>query len=163
MAGLSVYERMEQRFACRVRDGGVGIDMPTVLADADVVVELCSFLKHDPALRFDFLSDMCGVDHHPERPRFEVVYHLYSIPFNSRLRIKCRFDEPPHVPSVTGVWSTANFHEREAFDMYGIMFDGHPDLRRIYMWDEFEGYPLRKDFPLRGYKDAYNPFGEEKD
>ena len=92
-----------------------------------------------------------------------MVYHLYSIPFIMRARLKCRAGDPPKVPSVVGVWRTANWHEREAYDMYGIQFDGHPDLRRIYMWEEFEGFPMRKDFPLKGYKDAYNPFGEDKD
>ena len=77
------------------------------------------------------------------------------------MRIKCRLGDPPHIPSVTGVWRTANWHEREAWDMYGIVFDGHPDLRRIYMWEGFEGFPQRKDFPLRGYKDELNPFGAE--
>ncbi|MFL5017754.1 MAG: NADH-quinone oxidoreductase subunit C, partial [Rhizobium sp.] len=77
------------------------------------------------------------------------------------VRIKCCLGDPPRVPSVTGVWRTANWHEREAWDMYGIRFEGHPDLRRIYMWEGFEGFPQRKDFPLRGYKDKLNPFGAE--
>ena len=91
-----------------------------------------------------------------------MVFHLYSLAHQHRLRLKCRLGDPPHAPTVTGIWSTANWHERETFDMYGIVFDGHPNFKRIYMWDEFEGYPMRKDFPLRGYKDAYNPYGEEK-
>ena len=89
------------------------------------------------------------------------MYHLYSLPNKWRIRIKCRLGDPPHIASVTGVWRTANWHEREAYDMYGIIFDGHPDLRRIYMWEGFEGFPQRKDFPLRGYKDELNPFGAE--
>ncbi len=135
--------------------------MRVVLVDPEHVVELCRFLKDDPKLRFDFLSDICGVDYYPEKDRFEVVYHLYSVPFNWRLRIKCRIGDVARIPSVVGVWRTANWHERETYDMYGIVFDGHPDLRRIYMWEEFDGFPMRKDFPLRGYKDALNPFGEE--
>ncbi len=162
MGGPNLRERIEHRFGGRVRDGGLPDGMQTFLVDPDLVVELCRFFKDDPELRFDFLSDICGVDHYPEEDRFEVVYHLYSIAFRWRVRIKCRFGDPPKVPSVVGVWRTANWHERETYDMYGIVFEGHPDLRRIYMWDEFEGYPMRKDFPLRGYKDAYNPFGDEK-
>ena len=162
MGGPNLRERIEQRFGGRVRDGGLPDGMQTFLVDPDLVVELCRFFKDDPELRFDFLSDICGVDHYPEEDRLEVVYHLYSIAFKWRVRIKCRSGDPPKVPSVVGVWRTANWHERETYDMYGIVFEGHPDLRRIYMWDEFEGYPMRKDFPVRGYKDVYNPFGEEK-
>jgi NADH-quinone oxidoreductase subunit C len=154
-------EKIEARFGGRVLDGGAPDGMQTFLVEPDLIVEVCRFLKEDPELRFDFLADMCGVDHYPEENRFEVVYHLYSIPFKMRARLKCRAGDPPKVPSVMGVWRTANWHEREAYDMYGIRFDGHPDLRRIYMWEEFEGFPMRKDFPLKGYKDAYNPFGEE--
>ena len=162
MGGPELREVIERRFGDRVRDGGLTHGMQAILVDPDLVVDLCRFLKDDPELRFDFLSDICGVDHHPEESRFEVVYHLYSIGFKHRVRIKCRAGDPPKVPSVVGVWTTANWHEREAYDMYGIVFDGHPDLRRIYMWEEFEGFPMRKDFPLRGYKDDLNPFGDEK-
>ncbi len=155
-------DRIFERFGDRIGDGGAGIDMHNIEVGPEIVVELCRFLKQTPALSFDFLSDLCGVDYYPESPRFEVVYHLYSIAHQHRLRLKCRLGDPPHAPTVTTVWSTANWHERETFDMYGFVFDGHPNLKRIYMWDEFEGYPMRKDFPVRGYKDAYNPYGEEK-
>src|SRR3990172_8011755 len=89
---------------------------------------------------------------------FEVVYHLYSIPFKNRLRIKVRVREDETVPSVTSLWRSADFAERETFDMFGIVFEGHPNLKRIYMPMEWEGYPLRKDCPLTGFKDRYNPF-----
>jgi len=157
----ALREKIEERFGGRVLDGGVPDGMQTFLVEPDLIVEVCRFLKEDPELRFDFLADLCGVDHHPEENRFEVVYYLYSFPFKMRARLKCRAGDPPKVLSVMGVWRTANWHEREAYDMYGIQFDGHSDLRRIYMWEEFEGFPMRKDFPLKGYKDAYNPFGEE--
>ena len=120
-----------------------------------MIVELCRFLKEHPALGFNFLSDICGVDHHPETPRYEAVYHLYSLPNKWRVRIKCRLGDPPRIPSVTGVWRTANWHEREAWDMYGIRFEGHPDLRRIYMWEGFEA-SAAQGFPLRGYRDQLN-------
>ena len=162
MARPAFCEPIFQHFGDRIVDGGAGIDMHNIEVGPDHVLELCRFLKETPALSFDFLSDLCGVDFHPDSPRFEVVYHLYSITHQHRLRLKCRVGDPPQAPTVTGVWLTANWHERETFDMYGIVFDGHPNLKRIYMWDGFEGYPMRKDFPLRGYKDAYNPFGEEK-
>ena len=162
MDGPQLRDKIERQFGGKVRDGGFSHGMQSLLVDPDRIVDLCRHLKDDPELRFDFLSDICGVDHHPEENRFEVVYHLYSIPFKSRVRIKCRAGDPPKVPTVVGVWRTANWHERETFDMYGIEFEGHPDLRRIYMWEEFEGFPMRKDFPVRGYKDALNPFGDEK-
>ncbi len=162
MAGPNLRQKIKDRFGSEVRDGGFAHEMRCLLVEPGLLFDLCGFLKDDSELRFNFLSDLCGVDHHPRENRFEVVYHLYSIPFKWRVRLKCRAGEPPKVPSVVGVWKTANWHEREAYDMYGILFEGHPDLRRIYMWDEFEGFPQRKDFPLRGYKDVYNPFGEEK-
>jgi NADH-quinone oxidoreductase subunit C len=133
----------------------------TLVIKRGSLVALCGFLKQDPKLRFNFLSDICGVDFYPQTPRFEVVYHLYSIPFKYRLRLKCKLEEDQSIASVTCIWKTANWHEREAYDMYGIVFEGHPYLKRIYLWEGFEGYPLRKDFPLKGYKDEYNPFGEE--
>ena len=136
-------------------------DMPTLVIDAAQIVALCTCLKDAPTLRFDFLCDLCGVDFFPDAPRFQVVYHLYSIAHKHRLRLKCKVAEDATIASVTPVWNTANWHERETYDMYGIVLANHPDLRRIYMWEEFEGWPMRKDFPLRGYKDQYNPFGEE--
>jgi NADH-quinone oxidoreductase subunit C len=159
--GPDLRHIIEKRFGPKVLDGGAPDGMQTFLVPPGLIVEVCTFLKEDANLKFDFLADICGVDHHPEDDRFEVVYHLYSIPFKARVRLKCRAGDPPLVPTVTGVWRTANWHERETFDMYGIKFNGHPDLRRIYMWEEFEGFPMRKDFPLKGYKDAYNPFGKE--
>lgn len=137
-------------------------DMPCVKVGPETLVELCLYLRDDEAFKFNFMADICGVDFYPDLPRFELVYHLYSIPFGWRLRIKCRLDDPPVAPTITAIWTTANWHEREAYDMYGIVFEGHPDLRRIYMWEEFDGWPMRKDFPLRGYKDKYNPYGAEK-
>jgi len=136
---------------------------PCLVIERNNIVPLCAQLKRHSDLQFNFLSDICVVDFLPKIPRFEVLYHLYSIPYKYRLRLKCPFTEGQEIPSVTTVWRAANWHEREAYDMYGIVFSDHPDLRRIFMWDEFEGYPQRKDFPLRGYRDEYNPFGEEPD
>ncbi|MBL4908245.1 MAG: NADH-quinone oxidoreductase subunit C [Sneathiella sp.] len=160
-------DQILERFAGHVRDDGPGIDMYCISVGPDHIVALCQYLKEDPSLKFNFLSDLCGVDHYPEKDRYEVVYHLFSIPLQHRLRLKCRpqsetYGDAPSIPTVTGVWRTANWAERECYDMYGIEFSGHPNLLRIYMWEGFEGYPMRKDFPVKGYKDAYNPFGEEK-
>jgi NADH-quinone oxidoreductase subunit C len=123
----------------------------TIVIAKDHIVEVCQFLRDDEELRFDSLRDVCGTDQYKPGDRFEVVYNLFSLKNKFRLRLKVRVKEDElHLPSVTGVWPTANFEEREAYDMFGIIFDGHPDLRRMYMPEEFEYYPLRKDFPLMG-------------
>ena len=109
------------------------------------------FLRDDPACAFTQLMDLCGADY-PNRPlRFDVVYHLLSMTQNCRIRVKLQAGEETQVPSVTGLFDVADWYEREAFDMYGILFSGHPDLRRLLTDYGFEGYPLRKDFPLTGH------------
>ncbi len=123
----------------------------TAVVPKDRIVEICRFLKEDAELAFDLLADLCGIDMNTPENRFGVIYNLYSLKNKHRIRLKVfASGENPKVPTVTGVWSTANWHERETFDMFGIIFEGHPDLRRMYMPDEFEHYPLRKDFPLMG-------------
>jgi len=123
------------------------------LGDATAVIrefyllDVMRFLRDDPALAFDMLSDVCAVDYLPRVPRFEVVYHLYSVAKNHRLRVKVLVEEDTSVPSVVELWASANWMEREVWDLYGIRFEGHPDLRRILLYDEFEGHPLRKDYP----------------
>jgi len=121
----------------------------TVVVPPDRIIDVCRFCKDD--CQYDLLADLFGIDMYTPVKRFGVVYNLYSLKDRHRFRIKTFIEEDHlHVPSVTGVWGTANWHERETYDMFGIIFDGHPDLRRIYMPDEFEYYPLRKDFPLMG-------------
>lgn len=126
----------------------------TVIVPREHIVEACSFLKIAPGLEFDLLADLCGFDRGPEEePRFEVNYHLFSTTLYHRLRLKVLLnEEDPHVPTVTGVWRTANWHERETYDLFGVIFDGHPDLRRILLPEDWQGHALRKDFPLRGYE-----------
>lgn len=126
----------------------------TVVVPRARLVEMCRFLKTAPGLEFNFLSDLCGADRGPEEePRFEVNYHLFSTTKHHRLRLKVLLnDDDTHVPSVCGIWRTANWHERETFDLLGVVFDGHPDLRRILLPDDWQGHALRKDFPLRGYE-----------
>jgi NADH-quinone oxidoreductase subunit C len=128
-------------------------DETTIVVPASDLLRISEFLATDPALLFSFLSDISAVDRFPLEPRFEVNYHLLSIEKQARIRVKVRLPGPdPVVPSVTPVWPTANWHERENFDLFGIRFDGHPDLRRILMPDEWEGYPLRKDYPVTGFR-----------
>jgi len=126
----------------------------TAVVPREHIVEVCSLLKGGRDAKFDFLADLCGVDRGvEEEPRFEVNYHLFSTTRYDRLRLKVLLNEDDvHVPTVTGVWRTANWHERETYDLLGVIFDGHPDLRRILLPDDWQGHALRKDFPLRGYE-----------
>jgi NADH-quinone oxidoreductase subunit C len=126
----------------------------TIIVARQSLIEACTYLKTTPGLEFNFLSDICGADRGPEEePRFEVNYHLFSTTKFHRLRLKVLLnEEDAHVPTVTGVWRTANWHERETFDLFGVVFDGHPDLRRILLPDDWQGHALRKDFPLRGFE-----------
>jgi NADH-quinone oxidoreductase subunit C len=126
----------------------------TAIVPREHIVAICSFLKVAPDTKFDFLADICGADRGPEEePRFEVNYHLFSTTKYHRLRLKVLLnEEDPHVETVTGVWRTSNWHERETFDLFGVIFDGHPDLRRILLPEDWQGHALRKDFPLRGYE-----------
>jgi len=118
---------------------------------ADRIVEVLTRLRDDPECPFEQLIDLCGADY-PQRPkRFDVVYHLLSLTLNRRVRIKVETDEATAVPTITGVYPGAEWYEREAFDLYGVFFEGHPDLRRLLTDYGFEGHPLRKDFPMTGY------------
>ena len=123
----------------------------TVVVPAQSVVSVLRTLRDDPQCQFEQLIDICGVDYPEREQRFDVVYHLLSPRQNLRLRVKCAVDEATPVPSVVELFACANWYEREAYDMYGILFSGHPDLRRILTDYGFQGYPLRKDFPLTGY------------
>lgn len=124
----------------------------TALVEPDRLVETFRFLRDDPACGFDMLMDVTAVDYlgYPDRsgPRFEVVYHLYSLGRNKRLRLKVGVPAAdPVVPTALEIWPSANWMEREVWDLYGIRFAGHPDLRRLLLYEEFEGHPLRKDYP----------------
>lgn len=126
----------------------------TLTVPASRIVEVLTRLRDDPACRYEVLIDICGVDYPARRKRFDVVYHLLSVRHNRRLRIKVETDEATPVPSAIQAFPAANWYEREAYDMYGILFSDHPDLRRLLTDYGFEGYPLRKDFPLTGYKEV---------
>jgi NADH-quinone oxidoreductase subunit C len=153
---LRVEARLRERFPdvpFRRQEGEAVRDL-TIYVPAARIVDVCTFLRDDPETEFTMLVWLGGVDLLPRQPRFEVVYHLLSIPRSMRLALKVELNEEDlHVPSVTGVWATANWHEREAYDFYGIVFDGHPDLTRILLPEDWEGWPLRKDSPL-GYQEV---------
>ena len=128
-------------------------DEMSIYVERSSIREGCALLRDDSACPFNFLSDVTCVDWYPSEPRFEVIYHLLSIPQKERVRLKVRLNgDAPAVESVTSVWPAANFFEREVFDLFGIGFTGHPYLRRIQMPENWEGYPLRKDYPVEGYR-----------
>jgi len=124
------------------------------------IFEICKFLHSDSDLHYRLLTDLCGLDFFPHTPRFGLVYLLYSMKSNQRLRVKTRVEEMESLPSVESIWKAANWYERETYDLFGITFDNHPDLRRIMLWDGFEGHPLRKDYPVEG-PDFDKPFVPE--
>lgn len=147
----AIREKISARFSAFVDSINEYRGELTVVLKKNGLVDICRFLRDDPDLAFDSLRDICGADYARPVDRFEVVYNLYSLKLKFRLRLKVRVDETDlHVPTVTNVWAAADWNERETYDMFGIIFDGHPDLRRIYLPEEFEYYPLRKDFPLMG-------------
>lgn len=124
----------------------------TVTVPREAIVDACRFLRDE--CDFDMLADLCGADRGPEEdPRFEVNYHLFSTTHHNRLRLKVLLSEDDaRVATVTQIWRTADWHERETYDLVGVIFDGHPDLRRILLPSDFDGHALRKDYPLRGYE-----------
>ena len=128
-------------------------DEMTIILDRSAIREACALLREDPACPFDFLCDVTCVDWYPAEPRFEVVYHLLSIPNKERVRLKVRLNSSsPAIDSITSVWPGANYFEREVYDLFGVRFNGHPYLRRILMPEDWEGHPLRKDYPVEGYR-----------
>lgn len=144
-----ILKKISERFGDAVTSSHQNLGQDTVVIDKSKIVELGRFLKEDPELQFNFLMDLTAVDYWKRKPRFEVVYHLVSQAKGLRLRVKVEVAEPnPEVDTLSTVWKGANWYEREVFDMYGIVFKGHPDLRRILMYPEFEGHPLRKDYPI---------------
>ena len=133
---------------------GKSVDMPTVYVPGDRLVQACTALRDTPSLRFDVLIEVTAADYFPRTPRYEVVYHLLSIPNRTRLRLKARVASDGTLPTVQGVWPAAGWPEREVWDMFGIVFDGHPDLRRLLMPEDWEGHPGRKDYPVQIRKAA---------
>ena len=149
MNSSEAVEKIETRFQDNILLKNSFRDELSLTVSKDSLIEIMTFCKND--LGFDYLVDLTAVDNLGTNPRYEVVYELYSYSDSCHLRIKVGVDESEReVSSVVGLWPTANWHEREAFDMIGVTFSGHPDMRRILMWEGYPYYPLRKDFPLAG-------------
>lgn len=148
-------EQLKQKFGEAIEvirmPPGYPTDVPIVYVKKDSIIQVLQFLKAEPGFEYGFLADITATDEEAD-PRFEVVYNLRSINRHWRIRIKVRVRENEEVPTAVGVWPGANWAEREVWDMFGIKFAGHPDLRRILMDVRWQGHPLRKDYPLRGYQ-----------
>jgi len=154
MGGTEILHRLQNRFGAAILDTHERFGEATALVERGGLLETLRFCRDEPALGFDVLMDLTAADYlkYPGRedgPRFEVVYHLYSLPHNHRVRLKVRVDEDDAVvPSAVPLWPIANWLEREVWDMFGVRFAGHPDLRRLLMYEEFVGHALRKDYPI---------------
>jgi NADH-quinone oxidoreductase subunit C len=155
----NIVEQIKERFPDEVIESGSTFGQTWAVLRREKLAAICRFLKDDPDIRMDYLIDITAVDWHPKAPRFEVVYHLHSMKHVHRLRLKVPLEEDDATtPSVDAIWKTACWHERETYDLFGIRFDGNPDLRRILMPDDWEGYPLRKDYPLEGPEWQFKPW-----
>lgn len=146
---LSAY--IAEKLGARIQEAVVAYGELTLTVEPENIVPVLTFLRRDVQCQFISIIDVCGADYPARARRFDVVYHLLSPRQNQRIRVKVMTDEETPVPSVTGVFPGADWFEREAYDLYGILFSGHPDLRRLLTDYGFEGHPLRKDFPLTGF------------
>ena len=143
---LAVY--LGDRLGPKLKASEIALGELTIEVERDAIPEVITVLRNDPLCRFGCLIDICGVDYPEREERFDVVYHLLSPWLNHRIRVRTKTDASHPVPSIIGIFPAADWFEREAYDLYGILFAGHPDLRRILMYPEFVGHPLRKDYPL---------------
>jgi NADH-quinone oxidoreductase subunit C len=163
MDGSAILTHLQERFGAAVLATHADHGDHTAVVAPDALLDVLRCCRDDPALRFEMLMDLTAVDYlrYPSREdgtRFEVVYHLYSVTENHRLRVKAGVEEDhPVVPSVVGLWAIADWYEREVWDMFGIRFDAHPDLRRLLLYEEFEGHPLRKDYPMNRRQPLIGP------
>ena len=159
--GSISLRRLHDAFPDALLGSHADVGDATALLDPAQLVAVMRFLRDDEATAFEMLMDLTAVDHLGRRePRFEVVYHLYSVARGHRLRVKVAVPESaPEVASLCPVWPAANWMEREVWDLYGIRFEGHPDLRRLLLYEEFEGHPLRKDYPKTGRQPLIGPRG----
>ncbi|MFH1287316.1 MAG: NADH-quinone oxidoreductase subunit C [bacterium] len=154
-----VIEKIKERFANIVQGVYTTTDKQLIIViDKKSIVDVCKFLKETPEFDFSFMTDLTALDFPDRGVRFEVVYNLFSISQSKRIFVKANVGlDDLVVPSVTGLWASANWAEREVYDMFGIKFSGHPNLKRLLMPEDFDGHPLRKEFPLEGYEENSKP------
>jgi len=146
-----MIEKLKERLATAILQADQARGETTIVIGREQALEVFKTLRNEPGFEFNMLSDLSAVDWPERKPRFEVIYHLNSLALRHRLRVKILLDDGPEAwtPTVSEIWKAADWLERECFDMFGIQFHGHPDLRRILMYDSFEGHPLRKDYPYQ--------------
>ncbi len=161
MDNATVLERLRGALPTAVENSSESRGELSIFVRRDAIVDVTRFLRDDPTLSYNFLENLCGVDYLGRTPRFEVVYHLLSHKNRHRICLKVGANEGEAVPTLTGLWATANWQEREAYDLMGIPFAGHPGLQRILLPDDWEGHPLRKDVPLGGEEVAFT-FNEDQ-
>lgn len=151
MEPKDIAEQIKEKFAGEVKEVSEFRGQVAVILKKDRIKEIMRFLYGTPELNFNYLVDLCGVDYLGKKePRLEVVYHLYSIEHRHLIRLRAEVaEEDASIDSVVDIWAGANWHERECFDLFGITFKGHPDMRRVLLPDDWEGHPLRKDYPLK--------------
>jgi NADH-quinone oxidoreductase subunit C len=158
MSKTETIEKIKGQFPDKVLDSHSFRDDETFLVKKESVYEIMKYLRDDPDMIFNFMMDLTAVDYMGKDPRFEVVYHLYSLRHNKRVRIKAPVTESdPTIDSIVSLWVAADWYEREVYDMYGIRFNNHPNLKRILLYEEFEGHPLRKDYPLKKRQPLIGP------
>lgn len=156
MDNATVIERLSAAYAGSIEKTGEFRNDASIYIKRSALIDVARFLHDDPELNYNFLENLCGVDYLGRNPRFEVVYHLLSHKNRHRIALKVGIPENDlTVPTLTGLWATANWQERETYDMFGIVFTGHPSLTRILMPDDWEGFPQRKDVPLGGEEVAF--------
>lgn len=150
--------KLKERFPAAIVETHSYRGDDTAVVKKEAIVDICTFLRDEESLLYNFMMDLTAVDYLGKEPRFEVVYHLFSLKHNRRVRIKAQVSESDcTIDSVVPVWIGANWFEREVYDMYGIVFTGHPELRRILLYEEFEGHPLRKDYPIKQRQPLIGP------
>ena len=163
MQGAEILERLRQRFGAAIVETHDFRGDHTAIVRRDAITDVLRKCRDEPELAFDVLMDLTAVDYakfpgREDGPRFEVVYHLVSLQHNHRVRLKVRVEEDDAVvPTAVPLWPIANWFEREVWDMFGVRFDGHPDLRRLLMYEEFVGHPLRKDYPINRRQPLIGP------
>ncbi|MFQ5739897.1 MAG: NADH-quinone oxidoreductase subunit C [Acidobacteriota bacterium] len=152
------FQRVKEEFSDSIVGTHSELGQDTLILAKTALLEVARFLKQDPALKYNYLMDLTAVDHWKRKPRFEMVYHFFSLQHKFRLRVKASVGGlHPEIDSLTPLWPGANWYEREVYDMFGIRFKGHPDLRRLLLYPEFKGHPLRKDYPINRRQPLVGP------
>jgi NADH-quinone oxidoreductase subunit C len=158
MDASATLNRLTERFPGSIIETHSYRGNDTAVVRKEDILDICTLLRDDEALHYNFMMDLTAVDYLGKEPRFEVVYHLYSLKYNRRVRIKAMVSESDcSIDSIVPIWIGANWFEREVFDLYGITFKGHPEMRRILLYEGFQGHPLRKDYPIKKRQPLIGP------